>query len=35
MEDLYYLFRISFSNNLEMNTNNQVISERLTKELIL
>lgn len=34
MEDLYYLFRISFSNNLEMNTNDQVISERLTKELI-
>ncbi len=34
MEDLYYLFRISFSNNLEMNTNDQIISKRLTKELI-
>lgn len=34
IEDLYYLFRISFSNNLEMNTNDQTTSERLAKKLI-
>lgn len=34
IEDLYYLFRISFYNNLEMNTNDQVTSERLVKDLI-
>ena len=34
IEDLYYLFRMFFHNNLEMNTNDQITSERLAKELI-
>lgn len=34
IEDLYYLFRMFFHNNLEMNTNDKITSERLAKELI-
>ena len=34
IEDLYYLFRMFFHNNLEMNTDDQITSERLAKELI-
>lgn len=34
MEDLYYFFRISFYNNIEINANNQAISERVVKKLI-
>lgn len=34
IEDLYYLFRMFSHNNLEMNTNDKITSERLAKELI-
>lgn len=34
IENLYYLFRMFFHNNLEMNTNDKITSERLAKELI-
>ena len=34
IEDLYYLFRMFFHNNLEMNTNDKITSERLAKELM-